>query len=836
LADSDKKLSLYRAITAGGYEASLVGTYAINFPFYERVVLKRLQAAGCRHNIVLVDGGQCGRALASELTAPQLSGADYLLLPIQSAGAFHPKFVMLLGRRGARLILGSHNLTLAGFGLNREIATSFSCAPDDGTAAAARRVWRFVREWSAEFPRRIVDVVAATERIAPWLLAADDAPPSSPLVLGAAPTGLSLWEQLKPMLAGSVTRVTVVSPYFDARLAFLAQLDKELRPKECVVAVHPKFSELPANARTLRPRTRFVDVSGLAEGWADRYLHAKLYRFDFATGKTIVVLGSANASVPAWLAGADGRNAELVVVHPDGEKLWKSLGLHRLTTAPEMGKQDWAAMAARVASKPLERSAPAPSLAIAVPDGFVVDEPFVEDVGADQIQVVTEGSSTPAIQRIEQGRDEVRCICADGPVRAAAIRLECRLASGVTRVALVQHVSELLDKSAGSLRLAFRRALEMEGDPEQLAELFKVVEKVIFDGQIALETTEKPSRAASSQAGASTEEKEPDTLIISAKETVRARRKRRLAASSDLAVIIDALIYRLGQGLPARLETDLPDSVVSPEGIPDDEDEDGDRPEIDGHAIAKACRGKVNRIFKRMIAQCEAAVARGSDATRAIGQLAAVLGAVKYLRTKQSSFTWCPRGEWLVDPDRQWRFFKDVSRCLYASASGLAAKALAEHDGREFDELTTVRGLLTWLAIDCELDTRHALDGAREEPESVRENLVGIAYLIPVATACASDDVAEQVLSSVAAAQPASIAESAAYHMRWARQVAQIFSQRPPAGAEPIRLGDLVFPLKMAADWPLIVVDAQHNKTGIVDLDTGEPKYFGAGFVARLQV
>jgi hypothetical protein len=45
-----------------------------------------------------------------------------------------------------------------------------------------------------------------------------------------------------------------------------------------------------------------------------------------------------------------------------------------------------------------------------------------------------------------------------------------------------------------------------------------------------------------------------------------------------------------------------------------------------------------------------------------------------------------------------------------------------------------------------------------------------------------------------------------------------------------------VFPVKKAADWPLVVVDVQHNKTGIVDLDTGGLKYFRRGFIARLQV
>jgi len=51
----------------------------------------------------------------------------------------------------------------------------------------------------------------------------------------------------------------------------------------------------------------------------------------------------------------------------------------------------------------------------------------------------------------------------------------------------------------------------------------------------------------------------------------------------------------------------------------------------------------------------------------------------------------------------------------------------------------------------------------------------------------------------------------------------------------PVAIGDLVLPLKVSAPWPLVVVDAQYNKTGVVDLDTGERKYFGAGYVTRLE-
>lgn len=833
MQDSDK-LSLYQAIAEGGYEAAVVASYAVNFPFYERVVLRRLQAAGCRHNILIADGQQCAQQLASAQAAPQFSGSDYLLLPVQSTAAFHPKFIMLLGKRGARLFLGSHNVTLAGFGLNREISTALTCAADGPSVAHAQNVWRFVRAWTAGFHDRIVDVIAATERVAPWLVGGHQTV-ASPIIIGSEPSGTSLWEAFKVHLGAPVSRVTVVSPYFDSKLAFIEYLHSELKPKECVVAVHPKFSKLPPNARTLSPRTRFVDVSGLDDSWADRYLHAKLYLFELTNGGTVVVLGSANASAPAWLADGPGRNAEMVVVHHDGEQLWKRLGLHRITTAPEVGNDGWAELKVRADIKEQERDQIEAYLAVETSDGFLLDEAFVANVKADEVQVFVDESSHTAIQAIRSGLRGTLCTCASQEIRAAATRLEVTPATGSRRVALVHHVNELLDKAAGTVRQAFRRALAgLEGDPEQLTALMKVVEKAIFDDPISLDDARKGSSASRpGKAKPHLDIAEPDSLIISAKDTVRARRRGRLSTSSDLAVIIDALIYRLGQGLYAKRDTDSPDSVAPSDQDPPDPD--SDPPEIDGHVLAKACRGKVNRLFGRMIRQCELAVDPSKDATTAIVQLAAVLGIVRHLRTRQGTFAWLPKGERLVGKDHESKFFKDASRCLYGPASNLAAKALSEHDGDEFDELTVVRGLLTWLALDSEIDTRHALDHVMDAPNVVRNNLVGVAYLLPVVSACVRDDLSTDVLSAVVTEQQQeSMKKSATYHLTWARGIMAAFQGKGTA-AGPIALGDIVIPVLKTTTGPMIVVDPQTTKTGVLDLDTGKPKYFGASYVSRVQ-
>lgn len=826
-------LSLYKLVTEGNYEASVIATYSIGFPFYERVVLRRLQAAGCRHNILLADAGQCGQAMASAETQPSFSGMDYLLMPVRSPAAFHPKFVMLLGKRSARLVVGSHNATLAGFGLNREIATAFHCDAEAPNAAIVRSVWGFVRSWTSSFPQRIQDVIDATERIAPWLGKGEDQE-RAPIVIGSEPSGAPLWDRVRPYLDGRVRRITVVSPYFDSKLAFIKRLEDDLRPRECVVAVHPRFSELPPNAKSLSPRTRFVDVSTLPDGWEDRYPHAKLYCFEFASGRSMVILGSANASAPAWLGSASKRNAELVVIHQDGRRLWKQLGLDRITKAQPVGKSAWAEFSARAVIRRRETKPTniVPSLAISTPEGFIVENEFAAGLTTRRVRVLGDETSSSAIEAFKQVRDGVLCVCTSRQARASATRLEASPPKRHKRIALVHHVSELLDKAAGTARQAFRRALAgMEGDPDELTALMKVVDKAIFDQDVSLESAQQAGRPRSRKQS-STPTAEPERLVVHAKDTTRARRRRRLTASSDLALIIDLLIHRLGQGLFQRRETDTPDSVVPSEETLRDE-----APEptiIDGHMLAKACRGKVNRLFRRMIRQCERAIERDNNATTPIVQMAAVLGVVRHLRTRQNAFSWLPRGEQLVDLGHAWEFFMEAARCLYSPSCGLAAKALAEADGQEFDEQTTVRSLLTWLAFDCELDTRTALDELLNEPDTVQDNLVGVAYLVPVVTECAKDPFAKDLLSAVVAEQPETLRQSAAYHIDWARRIAEAFHGKQARNG-PIAIGDLVSPLKVSMPWPLVVVDAQYNKTGVVDLDTGEPKYFGAGYVTKLE-
>ena len=115
------QISILDIAESTGFEASLITTFNASLPFYEEIVLRRLRANGCRKNVVLMDAAQCSAAWDSEASRPRLAGYDYSLIPIRASGAFHPKLAIFVGPKRASILVGSHNLTVAGFGYNREL-------------------------------------------------------------------------------------------------------------------------------------------------------------------------------------------------------------------------------------------------------------------------------------------------------------------------------------------------------------------------------------------------------------------------------------------------------------------------------------------------------------------------------------------------------------------------------------------------------------------------------------------------------------------------------------------------------------------------------------------
>lgn len=708
-------------------EAAVFGSFNVSFPFFEQVIQPALRGKGCHHQILLMDAAKCGDVAGDAELSPQRAGMDYCLVPVRAPRSFHPKFMLLLGRIQSRVLVGSHNLTLSGFGLNREVTNRIVVKPSDGSQALAAAVFQFARSWTAVAAPELVELVDVCAARAPWITAPAGTPADC-AVLGTLPEGPSLWERLRGHINADVARVTVLGPYFDSELRFLKVLAETLAPSDFVVAVSPEHSEIPANAERLVPAARWVDLTGWGDG-SDRLVHAKLLLVELRDGTSVLVSGSANPSAPAWLGEPAERNAELVVVRhlASGDPLPPALGLTALSGLPSMTPAAWGQVAARESPS----SSPGGSARVwaAIEDvaGFRVPAAFVG--GAQEVSVCKAGG-------VELGRVPARTSVDSAvliPVSDTEMRQSAAMLSveGGARLALVQHLPALrelaTDEKVRSLRSALLDLSTAEGG---LDRLIATVEKAIFDGVV------QPF----GRKGAGSEVQEPGSEGASGAAVsvgplpVTARKHVRIAAG-DLAMILDALIHRLGEGLlpaqdtvgPTTSEEDLTETTPLPSGKDDDS---ADR--INGAALAAVCQRKTRTLMQRMLKRLNGAKDSG-DCAQAVVQLAATLALVRQLRAREATLAWLPRGLELVDGDTQWAFFKAAANLMYAPG-GVAEAGVAEV-GKQFGELEDCAALLAWSAFRCGLDGRTALTPEADPNDQqgqaqVEDNLVGVAMLL----------------------------------------------------------------------------------------------------------
>ena len=93
------EISIYDMFKKGGFESSLILTYNAFLPFYEDVVLRKLQSSGCRNNILMMDRSNLSECLSSPSLRPRYAGSEYTLFPMRAPGSFHPKIILLAGEK-----------------------------------------------------------------------------------------------------------------------------------------------------------------------------------------------------------------------------------------------------------------------------------------------------------------------------------------------------------------------------------------------------------------------------------------------------------------------------------------------------------------------------------------------------------------------------------------------------------------------------------------------------------------------------------------------------------------------------------------------------------------
>ena len=158
--------------------------------------------------------------------------------------------ILLVGKKKVLLAIGSHNVTLAGFGFNREVTNVIRIDGIDDSAglAVASQIWEAVEDWievaSGHLPNHVVEMIRRIREFGPLADGLMGELPSKVRVLAGGPGRESLWSQLRGSVQWLVTKVAIAGAFFDTELRFLRQVLDDLQPARMVIGIDPETVQI----------------------------------------------------------------------------------------------------------------------------------------------------------------------------------------------------------------------------------------------------------------------------------------------------------------------------------------------------------------------------------------------------------------------------------------------------------------------------------------------------------------------------------------------------------------------------------------------------------------
>jgi hypothetical protein len=746
-------ISILDVIKRGGYEASLITTYNATLPFYEEVILRKLVGAGCRHNVVLMDRAQCAISWSSEATRPMRAGHSYTLLPIGVPGAFHPKLCILVGPKKASILIGSHNLTLSGFGYNREVTNWIEVAgiKDGEGVALLADAWRMASQWieleRGKSPDAMLESALSFSNFVSPLISGPAASANT-FALTQIPNGQPLLDQVLEKITPKVKKIGIIGAFFDNELAFIKEIAKRWPSAKIVVGIDPDSVQL--SVVPVAGVARYVDARQL---WTESksYLHAKIIYFETGDNNRAFVSGSANPSRPAWLS-TQSCNVEAVLLQigPDAKKSAEATNINHIFGLAELDRK----ILKTISIRSSEEIVISELIPVPLWDGTANSE-------SEEIAITIRGR--------KKNFDRVLFL-ADMRILGKAARPSsdgdvCTLKVGndvgsirsclffskdvLVAQAMIHHPSVILASSQSSRQYQIRSALSALGSNDgDISKVIASVERVIFADETNNEIDASLREHKATQAGES-RVYPPKSLAISVADLPKVKKKLRLLKSGDLAYLLDVLLRRLSEGLDtATVETDRSGRTEEEQVGQDGENETSSLERvttaISDIDIAKAVSRRAKALIRKMVAQLELAATDKTRRASAVLQLIAVLALLRELRHLDRTPRWKITGQFLVEEDDR-QYLLDESLYYLLCSSTRLLDTIEQTIGKDTDETVQLRVLMLWLAWDLGHELTDQV-GKFLDPEELNAKLGTNAMFLNLIPPIAVDNAAQAEL------------------------------------------------------------------------------------------
>lgn len=312
-------MKFFRLFDATGYHTTYITSFCVDFDSYEAVVLARLREAGSTNNILLADERMIALATAQAASLPQHAGRRYSVLGVRPTGVFHPKVVLQLGRNKARLTVASANMTASGVAGNLEVVGTVEASEEDpALAPILRQALDYLAPLVNANPAGARQWAWSLSR-SPWIQRVESSesaadPQGRTIAFLSDKTTGSIASRFVDLVGDAqVSRLVVVSPYWDGDLSTLRNLAKRLNAADTCVVINPDTQLFPANAAKADDDWQFFDVREIGSTAKGRFAHGKVVIAQTSDADH-VLYGSANCTIAAMGAGATaGINAEACI-------------------------------------------------------------------------------------------------------------------------------------------------------------------------------------------------------------------------------------------------------------------------------------------------------------------------------------------------------------------------------------------------------------------------------------------------------------------------------------------------------------------------------------------
>lgn len=324
--------SLFDDFKETGFHSSILSTFSVDPAFYDASLQLRLRGQGCQNNLLLADASMLEQALDAIPDAFTNAGRKYLVVPVETTSCFHPKLALRYGKAKARLIVGSANVTSAGWAGNLELVSTLSWQDrdEDEDSEIYRTLFIRAHQWLSALMRPAKDSKAAYKlellrSQSPWVdeavLEGDAAftlldGSQIDLLLSDPSDTNGLADRMLKLVDEPVERLTIISPYWDEQLSALKRLatsvgNPDLRIFLALNRHNPSRSSTFPIGAIGKLALKFHSI-GPDESNA-RFLHAKMFLFQGA-GHDFLFVGSANCTTAALgVPGKAGVNHECLL-------------------------------------------------------------------------------------------------------------------------------------------------------------------------------------------------------------------------------------------------------------------------------------------------------------------------------------------------------------------------------------------------------------------------------------------------------------------------------------------------------------------------------------------